>query len=104
MAYHNWARATFNIHRMSDLPAQSLPAATHRIKEIAEINNVALHVFAEMQQYVVRELFGAGAPRTPYLKRDWNKKIQAALPERPNWLAIKKQLEALKSDKAIETA
>jgi prophage antirepressor-like protein len=102
MAIHNRIRASANIHRVADLPSELFPAVMAMVAQIGKSAEQFLRVMCDLKDEFIQHHISAGAPWTPHKKRDWNKRMSEALPERPDWLAIHQKLIALESESTQE--
>jgi len=91
---YNFLRGVFSLKDIDDLPADNLPVAMTLIDELKEKNWKLLLMVNELLEEFVQEYIEAGAPWTPDLKRKWRKRIKKALPDRPDWQAIKELVDS----------
>lgn len=90
---HNALRVIFSLHQVRELPASDLARALEIVAQIKAMNNAFMAWVMEARKIFLQEYVMAGAPWTPWLKREWKRQMRAALPPRPNWLDIQRQLE-----------
>lgn len=92
MAMANRLRVRFSVASVDDLPADQFQEALAEVTRI-QMDLRAYYTFrAELRDFVVREIIGAGAPWTSDLVRKWRAKLGHTLPDRPEWLQIQRQL------------
>ncbi|MCK7581001.1 MAG: KilA-N domain-containing protein [Chromatiales bacterium] len=89
---YNALRVIFHLEHIADLPATDFERAIFVVDRIREMNWQFLSWVCEVRDAYLREYVMAGGPWTPWLKREWKKQMQTALPKRPNWLEIQQQL------------
>lgn len=90
---YNLFRSVFNLQNVDDLPADKLPDAMKLVGEIKEKNWQFLLLLNELKEEHIKTNVSGGAPWTPRLKGQWKKQIGKNLPDRPDWLAIKAEIE-----------
>lgn len=92
MAAANRLRVRFSVASVDDLPSDQFQEVLDEVTRI-QMDLRAYYIFrAELRDFVVREIIGAGAPWTPDLVRKWRAKLGHTLPDRPEWLQIQRQL------------
>lgn len=89
---YNLLRVRFSLHNIKDLPAENLDDALAIVAGAQEMNRDLLGYLTGMLDTYYRDYLGAGVPLTMVVKRDWNKKMPLALPARPDWVAVQRQL------------
>lgn len=88
----NRLRVRFSVASVDDLPADQFQEVLTEVTRI-QADLRAYYIFrAELRDFVVREIIGAGTPWTPDLVRKWRAKLGHTLPDRPEWLQIQRQL------------
>ena len=90
---YNALRVIFHIEQIADLPATDFDKALLVVEQIRDMNDQFLTWLCDVRQSYIQEYVMAGSPWTPWLKREWRKQMQTALPARPHWIEIMKQLD-----------
>ncbi|MCK7579298.1 MAG: KilA-N domain-containing protein [Chromatiales bacterium] len=98
---YNALRVIFHLEHIADLPATDFERAIFVVKQIRAMNWQFLRWVCEVREEYLREYVMAGGPWTPWLKREWKKRMQTALPERPNWLEIQRQLGLMNATMSV---
>lgn len=93
----NRIRAAFNIHRLEDLPAEYFDLTMSMIREAGQNVREFYSWFAAVKKHFLRDYVGGRAPWTPHLKKKWAQQMEEKLPERPDWLEIRDQLNQVKT-------
>lgn len=90
---YNALRVIFHLEHIADLPAADFDKALLIVGQIRDMNGQFLTWIGEVRQSYMQEYVMAGGPWTPWLKREWKKQMQTALPARPHWIEIQQQLD-----------
>lgn len=93
-AVANRLRVRFGVASLDDLPADRFQEALAEVARVQADLRAYFTFRAELRDFVVREIIGAGTPWTPDLARKWRAKMGHTLPDRPEWMQIQRQLLA----------
>jgi hypothetical protein len=85
-------RVDHRIKHIADLPAAEFDRAMARVAEIGAMNMAFLRWISEVKHAFLIDYVEAGAPWTLWVDREWKKQMGTALPPRPDWLEVQKQL------------
>lgn len=91
---HNALRVRFNLRTLADLPAADFERAKVQVEWYAQATRAFVTAGLEARRRFLVEIIGANAPWTPALLRKLTAEALTALPARPNWSEIHRQLEA----------
>ncbi len=95
---YNTLHVAFHIRNITDLPVEEFD---HCLILIAAIKETYMLPFLILVNEAKRSLFEdhlrAGVPWTPHITRQWKAKTKAALPARPDWIAMQRQLKDTQS-------
>lgn len=91
-AVANRLRVRFSVASVDDLLADQFPSVLEEVTRIQADLSAYYHFRAELRNFVVREIIGAGTPWTPDLVRKWRAKMGHTLPDRPEWLQVQRQI------------
>jgi len=90
---YNALRVLFKIQRIEDLPADDFQKALDAIDVMKDKNDKFLSAVVDIRNDYIKNYLFSDIPWAPDLKRKWKKLTNEELPERPDWQAIKLQLE-----------
>lgn len=90
---YNRLRVEHSVAHIADLPAEDFAQALARVREFDAMVNAFQHFVHEAKQEFLTNWIEGGAPWTLWLERKWKEKMQAALPTRPNWIEIQRQVQ-----------
>lgn len=89
---YNRLRVDHSIAHIADLPAAEFEQALARVREFEAMVDAFLSFMCEAKHEFLTLYIEGGAPWTLWLTRQWKKQMQTALPPRPDWLALHRQL------------
>lgn len=89
---NNRLRATFRISHIEALPKADFERALAIVAQVEASNSAFLTWISDIKKTFLREYVQAGAPWTPQTALRWTKAMGQELPPRPDWAAMRDQL------------
>ena len=86
-------RVKFSLRRIEDMRDSQFDDALAEIHQLEENLKAYFRFRREQSQFVTQEIISAGTPWTADIARKWKARLQEMVPERPDWLEMKRQLE-----------
>lgn len=94
---YNVLHVLLNIRHITDLPASEFDRAMALVAVISEQNHAFLVLVSDLRRDYLKNHLQAGIPWTNHLVREWKKRFKTALPARPDWIEIQRQLRSTES-------
>lgn len=90
----NRIRAIYGLQNIRQLPARCLPEVMEWVEQLREQNSRFSDFINEVMEHYRKEVISQGAPWTPRLKRDYQKRYKEHLPARPNWIEVARKVNS----------
>jgi phage anti-repressor protein len=91
---YNTLHVAFHIQRIADLPASDFEPCLLLIAAIKDWAGHLLTLVSEIRASFFRDHLRGGLPWTPQINRVWKARMKTAIPPRPDWIALQRQLAA----------
>ena len=89
----NLLRFHLNVSNLSQIKATDYTTALALLEQANQYSDEYLSLRVELEQVLMRQCLGQGAPFTGVLRRKFSQAFQQRLPDRPNWKEVALKLE-----------